>query len=138
MKKIIIVLALMVLGCTAFAQSFYIEGGYLPTVTEIEWPANGLILKDVFYVDLGFGLEWKVLFLNGNIITWMVPRAGEINFNPFYTSYTVDAGVKIDSFTVGFLHTCMHPVAALGNIIDPMMPKEAAFDKLYIRWEVKF
>lgn len=138
MKKILVFMFMIFIVTGLWAQSFYIESGYLPKVMELQWPNNGIISENVLYTDLGFELKWNILFLNGNVITWMVPRTDILNFVPFYTSYTVDTGIKFNIFTIGASHTCTHPVAALGNVIDPLLPKEVGFDKLYIRLDFKF
>jgi len=141
MRKIILVALMFLMVGVAFAQSVWVEGGYLPKTAEVKYPEgaySGLFINDIFYIDLGINYTWSIFYVGGDIKTYMIPRSDILNFLPFYTFYTFDTGIKINGLTVGYQHGCAHSVNALGYLIDPLFPVDSGFDKLFVRMEVKF
>lgn len=140
MKKFIAII-MFIVGFAVYAQdsTVWVEGGYLPRTVEVNYPEKPNIFEEVLYIDLGINYNFfKYFYLGGNVMTYMVPHSDVVNFLPFYTFYSFTAAIKVDVFTVGFEHRCAHPVAAIAYVVDPMFPVDSAFDRLYVKMEVKF
>jgi len=142
MKKMILVFAFISLATLAFAQNtFYIEGGFIPRSTEVDWEENKLNLDtNVLYITLDTRIfAFDYLLFGGDVTTWMVPHDPlTTTFYPFYMSYVFEAGLKIDNFELGYTHRCSHPLATLGYISDPLYKLDSSSDKIWAKLSFEF
>jgi hypothetical protein len=133
MKKTFLFVALfMALFCTgAYADwigmEYEIEGGWSPFggFGGYETAQNKFLTIDgntyslysfdqeewnVFYLELSTRVWlWEHIFIGGSVTTLM-SFVGEKSFNPYFSNYMFESGVKFGSLELFYSHDCTHPV----------------------------
>lgn len=137
MKKVFLLL-FMIIGMTAFAQSYFsVDAGYIPQTGYTSWitpVVKQYEYKDIFYLNLDFKyFPVKYIWIGGNANTYMLKDIDYFTFNPFYICYRFNAGVKYNNMELGYEHMCQHPITACGYIFDTILKEDSYYDKFYFK-----
>ena len=161
MKKIVLVLAflLVTFGVMAGDINFadvgswmgvdsYVSVGYASSMfggwtkkynyEDYDYPAD--YMKS-FYTILGFDLWFfNRLFIGASITTQIEPWQGSFtNWNPTFTNYMFEAGLKFGVFTFGYQHECTHPQNTYQYLYRvSSLWGEGAIDKIYLEMRTSF
>lgn len=169
MKKIVLVLAFLLVAFGVMAQDInyadigswmgvdsYVSVGYASSMfggfTEVyqhyeysgDWYKKADYPDDYqksFYTILGFDLWFfNTLFIGASITCQVEPWQGSLtNWNPTFTNYMFEAGLKFGIFTLGWQHECTHPqnVYQYAYRVSSLWG-EGAIDKLYLEMRTSF
>jgi hypothetical protein len=153
MKKLILIL-LAVLGL-AFGVALAghgqtkgfasLEAGYLPdSAIYVQTPVHkniSSIASGVFYTDINVAFPvFRYFFLEGGMNCYFGAAkisGGEwpVYGSPITTGYQIGTGFVIGALTIGIEHECTHPDIPDGT---QLIYGDAAYDKFYAKYEIKF
>lgn len=90
-----------------------------------------------FYVTLDAEIVLlKIIFVGGNVRTFMSLKNDQINFSPSEVWYNFRAGLRFGGLEIGFRHSCLHPIIPyiyLSGIGD--INAEGGYEEVYISFK---
>lgn len=116
----------------ALETGFLSGGAYNYQSRNADWVGVGAL-----YTDLEAYVRYEQLYVGGSVITYFTP-AGLANFSPFQMTYIFGIGIESGGFTMGYEHSCYHPMqpyaTIIGTEIKPLY--EGNYDKFFMRFEL--
>ena len=104
------------------------------------YPAKEPIVMIPFYTSMDAEVSYRGLYVGGQMDCYFVALAVN-NFSPFQNTYVFKLGYRDGGMTVGFEHTCYHPMQTYQAILitegrewKPIF--EGAVEKLFVRFEI--
>lgn len=102
------------------------------------YPAVEPIVMIPFYTTMTGEVSYNGLYIGGQMDCYFV--ALEVtNFSPFQNTYVFKAGYRNDKMTVGFEHTCYHPMQTYQAVMitegrewKPVF--EGAVERVFVRF----
>lgn len=127
------------------ALFFALELGWMPAGDFLMYdPPSIVSVTGSFYTELEAQVTaWDMLFVGGEVRTFVWATEGSYSFMPFRLLYEVEAGLTLGPVEIGFRHFCTHPQwvylwayqwgdAAYGQAAR----WEGSYEELYLRLEV--
>ena len=114
---------------------FFLELGYLPTITATEYDHVKYYAdtRHGYYVELGIDAEWRGLFIGGSAIIDMFKKKEGIQFWPISLCSEFGLGYRRGIFEAGYRHMCTHPVVPYFGMDRPGILRDQASNQLYVR-----
>jgi len=103
------------------------------------YPAVDPIVMVPFYTTMEAEVSWNGLYVGGQMDCYFVAKT-VTNFSPFQNTYVLKAGYRNGPMTVGFEHTCYHPMQTYQPLITTSRewkPKfEGAVEKVFVKFSL--
>lgn len=153
MKKIILILALVLIAFSASAQDWFgleysINVGYASSQFggfDRDPVLYGALIKypeapfNSFYTTLGFEAWLFGTFFVGTSITTQIEPWEFGGWNPTFTDYMFEAGFQLWIFRFGWQHDCTHPINTYQYTYKvSSLWGEGAIDKIYLQVHSSF
>jgi hypothetical protein len=96
-------------------------------------------LSELYYADAGYKVEFfsKVLFVAGDVKTYMLKRLNDWEFQPVYTDFGFSAGLQFAGMEMGISHKCTHPQNLMEGILSPMQAEQSSATEIYFMFSTK-
>jgi hypothetical protein len=141
LKASMLAAALGLAATLAFGSEFAVEIGSYPTARlEVETPSVQLLNYDMLmYSQLSAKIDvFPWLYASGATTIYYYPYSQGLGFYPFYALFMVGAGVQFGPVTIGYEHRCDHAVVPYSFTADPLFRQDSGYDKVFLRYAVKF
>lgn len=79
----------------------------------------------------------NLVYIGGNIKTYVLKEKDAWTFAPIYLDYTAVAGIRIDSFEIGMTHLCAHPQNLLEGAASPLERMNVANTEIHVKFSMK-
>jgi len=143
LKKILLIIIFINIVTTTNAQlSGAVEIGYSPSMNIFYENGSAEFISGIFYIELLPELllfDFIRVYGNAHVDMYMydIFHKFSLSFLPVHLASVIGVDVTIGSFIFGYEHLCRHPVTPLDYDYLPGQNEDYAYDKFFIRLEVK-